>query len=160
MGESRFHGLAQFFDLGLVVEGALDLDAGDGERSAQIVGDVVAHAFELHEQPCDFVQHEIDRARHFVDVAVLVGDRQTLFELAIHDPDDGVVNAFEPLRRAAGEYRADRQNRENRRQERDRQRAQQRLLQLIGLPQAPAKHKHAAVREPAGDKDGGLADAA
>ena len=82
------------------------------------------------------------------------------FELAVHDPYDGVVNAFEPLRRAAGEYRADRHNRENCRQERDRERAQQGLLQLIGLSQAPPKHKHAAVHEPAGHKDGGLADAA
>ena len=61
----------------LVVEGALDPGAGDGERRAQIVGDVVARALELLEQARDLVEHEIDGARHFVDVAVLVGDRQT-----------------------------------------------------------------------------------
>ena len=38
---------AQFTDSRLVVERALDLGAGDGERGAQIVGDVVADALEL-----------------------------------------------------------------------------------------------------------------
>lgn len=103
MGESSLHGLAQLFDPGVAVEGSLDLGACDSQGRAQIVGDVVAHALELLEQPRDFVQHEIDRPRHFVDVAVFVGDRQTRIEFAIHDPNDGVVNTFEPLRRAAGE---------------------------------------------------------
>ena len=160
MGESGLHRLAQLLDASVVVEGSLDLGAGDGQRGAQIVGDVVAHALELLEQPRDFVQHEIDRARHFVDVAVFVGDGQTRIEFAIHDPDDGVVNTFEPLRRAAGEYRADRQNHEDRRQERGRQRAQHGLLQFISLPQAPPEHKHPTVCTRAGDKDGGLAGAA
>ena len=37
-----------------------------------------------------------------------------------------------------------------------RERAQERLLQLIGLPQASTQHKHAPIREPARDKDGGF----
>ena len=160
LGESGLHGLAQLFNSRVVVEGALDLGAGDSERSAQIMGDVVACALELLEQARDFVQHEIDRARHFVDVAVLVGDRQTRIELAIHDPDDGVVNAFESLRRASGEKCANRQNHQNCRQERDRHRAQQRPLEAIGFPQAAPEQQHAAAREPAGDENGGLAGAA
>ncbi len=37
---------------------------------------------------------------------------------------------------------------------RDRQRAQQRLLQVVGLQQAASEQENAVVREPAGDKDG------
>ena len=70
-------------------------------------------ALELLDQARDFVQHQIDRARHFVDVAVLIGDRQTRIELAIHDPDDGVVDPFVTLRRAAGKNRADCEDHQN-----------------------------------------------
>ena len=88
------------------------------------MGDVVACALELLKQARDLVEHEIDRARHFVDVAVIVGDRQTRIELAIHDPHDGVVNAFVTLQRAAGEYCPNPQDHQNCRKERDRQGAQ------------------------------------
>ena len=70
---ARLQRFAQLFDPARVVERALDPGAGDGERGAQIMGDVVADALELLEQPRDFVQHQIDRARHFVDVAALIG---------------------------------------------------------------------------------------
>ena len=109
-----------------VVERALELGARDGERSAQIVGDIVADALELVEQARDFVEHQVDGAGYSVDVVALVGDRQTRIEIAIHDADDGIVNALETVRGAAREKRADRQDRQNRRQEGEGQRAQQR----------------------------------
>ena len=55
------------------------LGAGDGQRGAQIVRDIVADALELLEQARDFVEHQIDGARHFVDVAasLVTGRRES-----------------------------------------------------------------------------------
>ena len=75
-------------------------------------------------------------------------------KIAVHDRDDGVVNALEPLRGAVRKNRADRQDHENSRQERGRQHAQHGLLQVVDLAQAAAEQHHAAVRTATGDEDG------
>ena len=137
----------------LVVERALELGAGDRERCAQIVGDVVARALEVVEQTGDLVEHQVYGARDLADV-ILSGERQAQIEIAVHDPDDGVVNALESLRGAMRKPDADRQDQENRGKERDRQRPQQSLLQVVVFPQAAPQQKNAAVRAAPRDKNG------
>ena len=123
--QGGLHRRAQFFNPGFIVKRALNPGAGDGERSAQIVGDVVAYTLEPVQQARDFAEHEVDRASYFVDVVVFVGDWQTRIEFAIHDPDNGMVNALQALRCSQREKRADRQTQQNRRKEGDCQCMQQ-----------------------------------
>jgi hypothetical protein len=137
----------------LVVERPLELGAGDRERGAQIVGDVVARALEVVEEAGDLVQHQVHGARDLADV-ILSGEWQTQIEIAIHDSDNRVVDALEPLRGAMGKPNADRQDQENRGKKRDRQRAQQRRLQVVDLLQAAPEQKNAAVGASPRDKNG------
>ena len=60
------------------------------------MGDVVACALEMVEKTGDLVEHQVHRARDLADV-ILSGERQAQIEIAVHDPDNGVVNALEPL---------------------------------------------------------------
>ena len=144
---------------GVLLERALDLGARDHQRRAQIVGDVVADVLQLLEQALDLVEHQIDRARHLVDVVAFAGDRQARMELAVHDADDRAVDALEALRGAAGEEGADRENEKDGRRERDRQRPQHRLLQVVDFAQAASEQDDSAVGAPAGDEERGLAAA-
>ena len=58
------------------VEPAFEPDAHDGERRAKIMGDVVADAFQLADEPENLVEHEIDGADDLVDVVGAAAYRQ------------------------------------------------------------------------------------
>ena len=153
LDERGLQRLSQLLSPALVVERALELGAGDRERRAQIVGDVVARTLEVVEQAGDLVEHQVHGARDLADV-ILSGERQAQIEIAVHDPDNGVVNALESLRGAICKPSADRQDQQNRRKERDRQCAQQGLLEVVVLPQAAPQQKNASVRAATCDENG------
>src|SRR6202012_3687509 len=115
--------------------------------------DVVARALEMVEQTGDLIEHQVHRARDFSDV-ILSRKRETLIEVAVHDPDDGVMNALESLRCAISKPNANGQDQKDRGQESNRKRLQQSLLQVVILAQAAPEKKNAPVRASAGDKNG------
>ena len=115
LGERRLHRRTKRGNVGFLIEDARDLGAGDHQRGAKVVGDVVADGFELVEQALDLVQHQVDCTRHLFDVVAFISDRQARVKLAVHDADDRAVNPFEASRGAKRKHCADRHNCENRR---------------------------------------------
>ena len=92
MIERLRHRRTQLVDRRAALESALDLGARDGERRAQVVGDVVADVAQLIEQAPDLVEHEVDAARDAVEVVDFAHHRQALLEVAFHDLGDCGVN--------------------------------------------------------------------
>ncbi|MCY1427060.1 hypothetical protein D9M71_428900 [compost metagenome] len=82
--------LLQRFGLRRVIAGllanAVELGAQAGQRGAQVVGDVVAHAFDLHHQPLDALEHGVDDGRQHVQFVTAVGQWQAAGQVA---GDDG-----------------------------------------------------------------------
>ena len=60
----------------------VQLRAQAGERGAQVVGDVVAHAFDFVHQPLNAVEHGVDDGGQHVQFVTPVGQRQTVGQVA------------------------------------------------------------------------------
>ena len=60
---------------------AIQLRAQTGQRGAQVVGNVVAHAFDFVHQPLDAVEHGVDDGGEHVQFVTPIGQRQAVGQI-------------------------------------------------------------------------------
>jgi len=103
LAQGRVDGLRVFFFAQAAPLGAFQPGDQAGERGAQVMGDVVAHAFHLAHQPFQLVEHAVDHSRDTVDVVVAAAHRQALAEVALDNAADGVAQGVQAQARGVAQ---------------------------------------------------------
>ena len=117
--------------------------------------DVVANTLQLIKKPDDLVKHEIDRARHIVEIIHFAMRWQSFLKITLHDTDNCFVNRLEPARAAQTEQCPGGERQKDRGHDADHERLQDDLPQRIDFIETPAKQHDPAVLPLAGDEDRG-----